>query len=348
MNKKELIVSAIEKMDISMLEVLLDDTTTYQHATKEIFLTRLAAIFKSFQNTGDTLLKAYPGICCSEDCPNKNTGGYTFIGNNTNSYTSFIFEEAENEIRDIRSCSNLVTQHNGIELKNHFYLEIYKDEEADFNPSPDLAISLQKFKNAYDEIIKPGEVFLTKEEYTHWLQKHKDLFGRFQLPPMSYKIAVNFYELYSYLKSFLKYTVFEQESLKASEHYFNINTENENELLAWLVKYETLGDNLTLLLVDYFDETCQALRSFKFESEGCNLNVDINDIKSTFFFKLKFDEYYWSMLEKYKAISEEEESELKEGTEESANRTSLTYHLRKRGLLPTILQEEFAPAAQDL
>jgi hypothetical protein len=333
MNKRELIVSAFEKMDMNMLEVLLDDTTTYQHATKEIFLTRLGAIFKSFQCTGDTILKAYPGICCSEDCPNKNTGGYTFIGNNTSSYTSFIFEEAENEIIDIRSCSSLKTHEENVEKSNNLYLEIYRDEEAAFSPSPELAIQLQNFKMAYDEIIKPGEVFLTKEEYTHWLQKHKELFGRFQLPPISYKSAVDFYELYSYLKSFLKYTVFEQESLKASEDYLNLNIENENEILAWLVKYETLGDNLILLLIDYFDESCQALRSFKFETEGCNLNVDINDIKSTFFFKLKFDEHYWAMLEKYTTLPNEQWHTLEEGTEASEKRTSLTYHLNKRGML---------------
>jgi hypothetical protein len=340
MNKKQLIVSAIEKMDINMLEVLLVDTTTYQHATKETFLSRLDAIFKSFRNVGDTLLIAYSGICCSEDCPNKNSDGYTFIGNNSHSYTSFIFEESENEIIDIRSCSSLKPHQENVEKKNNFYLEIYRDEEAAFSPSPKLAINLQKFKNAFDEIMKPGEVYLTKEEYTYWLQKHEELFGMFQLPPMLYKPAVNFYRLYSCLKSFLAYTAFEQESLKASEAYFNMNTENENEILAWLVKYEALGNNLSLLLVDYFDESIETLGSFNFETEGCNFNVDVDDIKSTFFFKLKFDEHYWSLLEKYDTLTDEEQSELKEGTEEFEKQSSLTYHLKKRGILPPVLQHQ--------
>lgn len=333
MNKRELIVSAFEKMDINMLEVLLDDTTTYQHAKKEIFLLRLDVIFKSFQSTGDTLLKAYPGICCSEDCPNKNTGGYTFVGNNTNSYTSFVFEEAENKIIDIRSCSSLKTHEENVEKNNHFYLEIYRDEEAAFSPSPELAIHLQNFKRAYDEIIKPGDVYLTKEEYTYWLQKHEELFGIFQLPPTLYKPAVTFYRLYSYLKLIFIYSTFEQKSLKASEDYFNINTENETEVLTWLVIYEALGLNLTLLMVDYLGEAIETAENLRFEIEGCNLNVDIDDLKSTFFFKIKFDEHYWAMLEKYETISEEEESKLEEGIEESENRTSLAFHLKQRGII---------------
>lgn len=337
MNKRELIVSAIEKMDISMLEVLLVDSATYQNATKEIFLNRLESIFKSFKKGGDTFLNAYPGICCSDFCPNKSSHGYTFMGNNTNNYTSFTFKEAENEIIDIRSCSSLIPHEENVEKKNNFYLEIFRDEAETFSPSPELAIHLQNLKMAYEEIIKPGEVFLTKEDYTYWLEKHEELFDSFQIPPIFHKPEVDFYRLYSYLKSFFEYPAFEQESLKASEDYLNLNTENENEILAWLVKYETLGDNLTLIWEDYSDKTTETAENLQLEIEGCYLNIDIDDFKSTFFFKYKFDEHYWPLLEKYTTLPIEEWDTLEEGTEAFENKISLTYHLKQRGILPTLL-----------
>jgi hypothetical protein len=259
------------------------------------------------------------------------------LANKNQSRLNLIFEGTENSVRDIYYCSTFKTDET-LSEGNVVFLDFYKDEEAAFNPSPELAIKLQKFKSAYEEIIKPGDVYLTKEVYTYWLQKHEGLFGMFQLPPMLYKPEVVFYDLYSYLKSILEYMAFEQESMNAAADYFNIDTENEKEILAWLVKYEALGDNLTLLLVDYFDDSDEMPYSLKLDIEDCNLNIDIEDIKSAYFFMLRFDEHYWTMLEKYTTLPNEQWHTLEEGTEASEKRTSLTYHLNKRGMLPAVVE----------
>ncbi|MGL6269330.1 MAG: hypothetical protein ACRC2O_15460, partial [Chitinophagaceae bacterium] len=81
MTKKETIIHYFEKMDIRMLDILLDDTKTYQNASKDIFLEKLALAFKKFKNINDTFLTSYKGICGSKVCPNKGCKGFSFVGN---------------------------------------------------------------------------------------------------------------------------------------------------------------------------------------------------------------------------------------------------------------------------
>ena len=40
-HKKDLILDSLQQMNLSMLEVLLDDDKTYQGATKEFFLQKI-------------------------------------------------------------------------------------------------------------------------------------------------------------------------------------------------------------------------------------------------------------------------------------------------------------------
>lgn len=49
--KKDLIVNSFQKMDLDMLEVLLDNTRTYQEATKEVFLQKISGAFQKIKGS---------------------------------------------------------------------------------------------------------------------------------------------------------------------------------------------------------------------------------------------------------------------------------------------------------
>ena len=57
--KLELIIENFESMNLSMLDVLLDDDKTYQDARKEVFIEKIEEIFSKLKSNGDTRLDSY-------------------------------------------------------------------------------------------------------------------------------------------------------------------------------------------------------------------------------------------------------------------------------------------------
>ena len=130
MSKKETIISYFEKMDINMLELLLDDSKTYQDATKEMFLKKLELLFNDLKNNNDSFLTAYKGKCVSEKCMNSGCKGYSFVGNNSGKHLDLIFEEYKSEFFDIYHCSSLETSNKFNSKDSLLTLEIFDDEMA--------------------------------------------------------------------------------------------------------------------------------------------------------------------------------------------------------------------------
>jgi myosin heavy subunit len=61
LTKNQLIINALEHMDVGMLDILLDDEKTYQCATKEVFLQKLSKLFKNFQQENDSFFSGPTG-----------------------------------------------------------------------------------------------------------------------------------------------------------------------------------------------------------------------------------------------------------------------------------------------
>ncbi|MBS1776967.1 MAG: hypothetical protein JSS64_11880 [Bacteroidetes bacterium] len=329
-NKKELIIESFQKMDSTMLEILLDDNKTYQDAAKDIFLEKLNKAFSEFKEKGDTFLFSHKGFCNSDECNNKGCSGYSFVGNNSKNYVDFIFQETENEINDIFHCNGFEITGESIETNNSISIFIKNDEKADFKPSIDFLIKSQKCKLAYEELIHFQNTAIDKEVYLVWLEKFYPLYKSFDLPPIFYAEFDKFYWLYSRineLKDFLQSNKF---AIKAIKEFQSIDKSNEKQLLIWLTKYEQTGNNLTLFLYEDIDfEQPEKNKYFKVD----NLKIDTSDFKHIAKFKFLFDEHYWEMLEKYSTFSKEETTRyINENDEMSKYISSLSYHLDKKGI----------------
>ncbi len=109
-NKKPYILKAFREMDIEMLKLLLNNDQEYEDFPKDVFLNFLDVLFKQFREKGDTYLRAMPGCCSKSRGCNKGLGGYHFTGNKSHCYTPFIFEEDENDFKDIYYCTYFTPQ----------------------------------------------------------------------------------------------------------------------------------------------------------------------------------------------------------------------------------------------
>ncbi|MBL0261019.1 MAG: hypothetical protein IPQ10_08120 [Saprospiraceae bacterium] len=196
-NKKELIIESFQKMDLNMLDILLDENRTYQDATKEVFLEKLNIVFSKLKNNGDTLLSTYEGFCNSDACHNKSCKGYSFVGNKSKKHIDLIFEELDNDVKDICHCNGFKTYETFVETENLIMIDVKNDEKADFKPSINFLIISQKCKLAYEELIHYQNKIIDKEVYLTWLAKHHSLYDSIIRFSSYYSEIDKFYWLYN-------------------------------------------------------------------------------------------------------------------------------------------------------
>lgn len=136
-SKKQHIIHAITELDISKLEVLLDEDKTYQDTTKEMFISKLSEAFIKFKESKDDSLYFREGKCGSKLCKNRGCKGYTFIGNNSRLHMDLIFEESNNEIVDIYHCNDFSSSE--VRIKSmQVYINVKEDEKVAKELLPDL------------------------------------------------------------------------------------------------------------------------------------------------------------------------------------------------------------------
>lgn len=329
-DKKKSIIRSFQEMDRDMLAVLLDNNKTYQNTTKGVFLEKLNEAFLELKGNGDIFLFTHKGFCNSDKCPSTGCEGYSFVGNKSKKHIDLIFDELEDNINDIYHCSYFKTKDENVNSKNLIVIDIKNDERADFKPSIDFLIKSQKIQLAYDELIQHQNIVIGKEVYLIWLEKFYLLKETLNLQAFNYAGFDKFYWLFSRieeLKHYLKSDVVAKEALK---EFQTIEKKNEVELLKWLVKYEKTGDDLVMLLFLFEKSDIENLDSnayFKVD----DLKIKTLDFKCLAKFRFLFEDYYWTMLDKYTTFTEEEVlCHMNENNEMSKYINSLSYHIDRR------------------
>ena len=129
-SKKEQILKAFEDLDIYSLALLLNENQTYQDVTKEIFLRNLKELFVWIigHEAIITDFKRYSGVCSK--C-NEGLGGFSFINSEKVCYGSFIFEEFDDDFKDIYSCTLFSCTLSDIK-ENYGGISFFDDEKVGF------------------------------------------------------------------------------------------------------------------------------------------------------------------------------------------------------------------------
>lgn len=106
----EAVLYFIQRLDIVMLRLILEDCNTYQDYDKKTFLKKLTDVFDEFQDNGNTFLNIYDGKCNSCVSNKINCKGYSFLGNKTNHYMDLIIEVKDDKVHDIYECYDFSTE----------------------------------------------------------------------------------------------------------------------------------------------------------------------------------------------------------------------------------------------
>lgn len=286
-------------MDAEMLSMILLDERTYQDATKDMFLEKLEEIFVEFKENGETLLIPFKGTCGSEDCTNKGCTGYSFVGKISNESIDLIFEESNDDVKDIYNCNFMLSEYENWEKCHTKSLFVSPDEEAKFNPSPDYLYKVQQCQNAVDEISKAEKTFLTKEDYIYWLGKHKSLRDSIKSFPIIFNKLGKFKDIYFSFTELVSFLENEDEAAKGLEEFYLINVENESEVIQYLLKYENCITNLDSLIFTYLPSVEEPYQGFVEFNKKQKIYILLADYEIVLRFINKVNPIYWDAVDKY-------------------------------------------------
>ena len=93
----------LQRLDIEMLDMILEDNRTYQNFDKPLFIEKLGNAFDKFIEKGNTYLNRHEGFCNAESC-NFKCKGFSFIGNESGHCFDLIIDSKDGVVHDIYEC----------------------------------------------------------------------------------------------------------------------------------------------------------------------------------------------------------------------------------------------------
>ncbi|TRX01345.1 tetratricopeptide repeat protein [Flavobacterium gawalongense] len=334
-SKKPLIIEAIATMNNSLLEVLLDDYKTYQDAPKEIFIKKMGGIFEEFKQKEDTELIPFKGKCNSKNCENKGCTGFSFVGNVSKSYLCLVFEETENNFKDIYHCYQFKTEKKIKGLKEKCSFDINRDEEAAFNQSPEYLLKAKGALVAFSEISTTPPQLLDFEQLSYWVDKYAILSAKigeydFFQPRMKW---TPFARLYSNLNEIKNYLDLNYKPIQiANKQYKTLQT--EQNYVDWLVKYYANFDQVPYNL-QYSTSLDKGFVNCCFDNKTTILFHGQEYIETYHFLK-NYETKNQELLKKYCIYDDEEYWVKYNDSSFEDDISSLNYHLQKREALAKI------------
>ena len=172
------ILTCFAEIDIEKLRFYLKDEYSYQNATREIFLSKLADIFVKARIAGDTEFLIFTGACADDESDDFNKRGYCFVGMKSKHRISFIFVEEGDDIKDVIYCPWFETDEEIEDMPSFGRIWINHDERFDFIQTPEYLAKVAAAQSAYDEIITSPAESIDRDFSIYWLKKHSELYNR--------------------------------------------------------------------------------------------------------------------------------------------------------------------------
>lgn len=187
--QKETFMEYFQRMDVEMLDIILDDSITYFGVNKTVFLERLSNIFKQIKGTGVAELLSIQKLT---------TNRYCYSLKELDLEQEFTMEEMEGRITSILS-NKIVTSSEDLEELHELEIFFGLDERTDFIPTTDYVLKLHKVRNAFEEIVNDKIKILDFSYISYWIKKHKSLYKEIKKDTLMFKFN-NFRNLYITLK----------------------------------------------------------------------------------------------------------------------------------------------------
>ncbi len=172
--QKDAFLHYMSRMEVDMLEYVLDDENTYNECTKAVFLEKLNETVADFKKKGNDNLIYNIGYCAASSC-NLACQGYIFKCNKTKDTFSLIIEEENRKIIDIFECTRFVSIKKEFVFANQSNINIYNEDKVTFKTEVGVFIYFQKIDKALEEIktILKSPIDLKMTNY--WVNNIKDL-----------------------------------------------------------------------------------------------------------------------------------------------------------------------------
>ncbi len=322
------IIAAFESLDAETLRYLLDESNTYQNATKDVFIQKISEVFAKLGAKGDSKLQSYPGKCGCDSCSSFERTGYTFVGNKSGDHLDLIFKENDGEIMDIYTCSDFHPDED-IVVGDEVEIDISHDERADFTPSVAYLLKSSKCKTAIAELGEPGAVVL-RADFLYWLEKHHELYSSFRLPPIRYRKYYDFYKSYSSIRYFFNWIPNESELQSAMADFIKLPVNNEAALIGWLVSHEELWNEVIGRSYEYDDHDNKLdVLAVTYNPEFL---VRTSECGAVAEFLETYQGQYWPVFEKYRTTTDKDIEGVVMSSEQWRQCHSLSWHLTQRGL----------------
>lgn len=312
------------RMDIEMLDLILDEKNTYNDLKKSLFLEKLNHIFEEFRKSGDTRLELHHGECsnCFRHCR-----GYTLLGNNSSNYLDLLVKQENGEIKDIFYCSELIN-YGEIEKNSPFILNFEPDEAADFAEDEDYLLLVFRCKQAMEHWDNYRGKIVYHAEMEHWLginaSIYEDCIGYFM-----YSRHQDFFDFYRNLDNIFRIFL-EKDKIISEVLHLDYVVQNghydEKEMLNWLLINEETGRSEAGEIDEYTDGSEFDSGRILLDSER-DLYLDENEFKVFFDYQKNFRIFYTEKLKQYSVYSSEELDSMEPDTEEFQQAGSLRYNL---------------------
>jgi len=325
MTKKDLFFKAVKELNIGLLDVLLDDTPICKKLCNDLFIERMEVVFNTFKACKDTCLLQYKGNCYKTDCENK-CKGYIFVGNHSKKQFHVLCEETEETLLKFYPTAGILRSKD-ISTKNAEYIPfptIYCIDEVDYDGRYDS--NIRQMDKAVRELIRDNDGYISKHDYIPWVEKYETLEKENQ--KLNYKFKHSFFDYYRELSVLCEYLQKEEEVAKAIQEYNTLHTNNEKEILKWLIRYEEFGLDISFFMYDKIDNDkpmgflplCKEDNTYYYYKDLLFLENFCNIL----------DELYYTKLDKYSTYKERDCNSF--SREEQANHISLRFHLAERGI----------------
>lgn len=242
MTQKEAFLKYLQRKDIEMLEMILDDSIIYFGASKNMFLEKLAYIFNQVRLAGE---KGFLKIKQHK----KQANTYYLLLKIFSYANKFIIEEKDGRIIKMYN-PKIKTSEVDIESLNSLEIFFGADERADFIPSNEYVMNLYRCTKAYEEIVNDKIQILTSKDISNWLKKQQLLYDEIKKEYLYFKYN-NFRNLFSKFEDLLEELQNYHQVRKALKSF---NDSNEVSLLQWLVDCDDLAFCKVLHFEIFFSE----------------------------------------------------------------------------------------------
>jgi hypothetical protein len=308
MTRKEAIIKYITEINIDMLDLLLDDNKTYMNVPKETFIKGLDNKFNSLKTQEiyefSKVLKGYCGGCDNSD--NSGCGGYVFITKD-NQFLALIFEEENDEIKDISSCSNFV--HDGlIAINRKIDLFFKEDEKSNYIPLGKHTILQKQIETVIAEFDQFKNNVTAIEDFCEWCNEVGKLYesvNGFERLTLSFTEPL--FELICNNRDIQELISTHPLSKKAMKEYKDLDSANENELIKWVLKYEENNPPYG----DYEKVKNWEQNNLILHALDNSVVIDCSNYAESLQFSEIQPKHYWELFEKYKMTGEEFDTEKK-------------------------------------